>query len=275
MHAVSYTAQWVAAARALETERDADRLFADPYARDLAAPRGFELVDRYAGGGLLSYVAIRTRFLDDTIAAVLADSGITQVVFVAAGMDSRAFRLSWPTGTVVYEVDHGPLLDEKRRRLDRLRAEPAVDRRPVPADLTRDWLPALTAAGFDAGRPTLWVVEGLLFFLTEEQAAGLLATLGLVSAPGSQLAADLFSAQLLRSPFTRNFLELLREDGTPWQFGTDEPEDFLARHGWKVQDLRQPGEPGAGAGRWPYQVQPRERRGASRQWLVRAEISGA
>lgn len=71
MEDVSYTAQWTAAARCLETERDDGRLFEDPYARDLAEPRGFELLQRYQGTGVAEYIAIRTRYMDDAVSAVL------------------------------------------------------------------------------------------------------------------------------------------------------------------------------------------------------------
>ncbi|CAO0830790.1 S-adenosyl-L-methionine-dependent methyltransferase OS=Streptomyces microflavus OX=1919 GN=G3I39_23865 PE=3 SV=1 [Streptomyces microflavus] len=76
---------------------------------------------------------------------------------------------------------------------------------------------------------------------------------------------------MLRSPFSKRFLDHLAADGTPWVFGTDEPE-FLTANGWKTTDLREPGQPGAGEGRWPYEVQPRGRRGANRLWLIRAEV---
>ncbi|AEW96635.1 MULTISPECIES: class I SAM-dependent methyltransferase [Streptomycetaceae] len=274
MEAVSYTAQWTAAARAVESERPGDAMFTDPFARELAAPRGFELLEKYGGGGLLPFIAIRTKYLDDGVESVLREADVRQVVLVAAGMDTRAFRLHWPAGTTVYEVDHAALIEEKRRRLAALGAEPVVERREVAADLAGTWLPALRRAGFDPRRPTLWVTEGLMLFLTEEQAAGLLATLGSVSAPGSRLAVDFVSEALLRSPFSRPFLKGLEEDGTPWRFGTDDPEGFCAAAGWKVRDLKEPGEPGAGAGRWPYEVQPRDRGGAPRSWLVLAEYAG-
>ncbi|MFD8087103.1 class I SAM-dependent methyltransferase [Kitasatospora sp. NPDC059722] len=274
MHAVSYTAQWMAAARAQESERD-DALFTDPLARDLAAPKGFELIERYAGGGLLPFISIRTRYLDDAIRDILAEGGIQQVVLIAAGMDTRAYRLDWPDGTELYEVDHGPLITEKRRRLDALGAEPRTDRREVSADLTQDWLPTLEAAGFDRTRPTLWIAEALTFFLTDEQAAGFLRLLASASAPGSRLAFDILGRALLRSPFSKPFLDTLAADGTPWIFGTDEPEEFLTANGWKAVDVSEPGQPGAGQGRWPYDVQPRNRRGANRLWLIRAEIAAS
>lgn len=273
MEDVSYTAQWTAAARAVESERADDPMFHDPYARELAAPRGFELLDKYGGGGLLPFIAIRTKYFDDGITAVLRDTGIQQVVFVAAGMDTRAYRLAWPTGSTVYEADHTALVNEKRRRLTALGAKPLVERREVPVDLAGDWLPTLYTAGFDRTLPTLWVAEGLMFFLTQEQATGLLDTLGSVSAPGSWLAVDFASTALLRSPFSRTFLKALAEDGTPWLFGTDTPEEFLAASGWKVRDLKEPGESGAGLGRWPYEVQPRDRREVPRSWLTLAELS--
>lgn len=272
MHAVSYTAQWTAAARALETERERDRLVTDEFARGFAEPRGFELLERYGGGGLVDFVAVRTRYLDDTIAGVLAGSDIRQVVLIASGMDARAYRLSWPDGVVVYEVDHEALLAEKRRRIDRIGASPKVTRREVPADLAGDWLPSLEQAGHDRDAPTLWIAEALLFFLTHEQAASLLSALGTVSAPGSWLALDILSEQLLRSPATQLFLANLRADGIPWLFGTDEPARFLGESGWELRELKEPGEPGAGEGRWPYAVQPRTVRGVPRNWLVRAEV---
>ncbi|HEV7629241.1 MAG TPA: SAM-dependent methyltransferase [Streptomyces sp.] len=271
MQAVSYTAQWMAAARALESERE-DALFSDPLAHALAAPRGSEMIERYAGGGLLPFISIRTRFLDDAIGDLLADGSVRQVVLIAAGMDTRAFRLEWPEDTDLYEVDHGPLIKEKRSRLEALGASPAVRRHELSADLTQEWLPELEKAGFDRSRPTLWIAEALTFFLTEEQAAGLLRSLASFSAPGSHIALDILGKGLLRNPFSKVFLDRLAADGTPWIFGTDEPEEFLAANGWEVVCLMEPGQPGAGERRWPYQVQPRDRRHANRLWLIRAGL---
>ncbi|HEX4723746.1 MAG TPA: SAM-dependent methyltransferase [Pseudonocardiaceae bacterium] len=270
---VSCTAQWMAAARAVESER-ADALFVDPLARELATEDGFELLHKYANGGLEPFVCIRTRFLDDGIAALRPADGITQVVLLAAGMDTRAFRLDWPADVVVYEVDHGALVEYKQRELDRLGARPRVPRRAVAADLTTRWLPELVGAGFDPDQPTLWIVEAVTFFLTHRQAADLFTTLAGASAPGSRLELDILGAGFLRNPFARTFLDAMRADGRPWLFGTDEPVEFLAGTGWQVRELREPGQPGVGEQRWPYAVQPADRRGANRLWLVRAEVAG-
>jgi methyltransferase (TIGR00027 family) len=275
METVSYTAQWTAAARALESERGDRAILRDDHARALAAPRGFELLEKNGGGGLIPFIAIRTRYLDDSIEQILAENDIRQIVFVAAGMDTRPFRLDWPDDATVYEVDFPALLAEKGRRLAELGAKPRVTRHEVAVDLRRDWLPELEQAGFDHDRPTLWIVEGLLFFLTEEQATNLLRSLGSASAPGSWLGVDFVSQALLRSPFSREFRRSLEEDGTPWLFGTDEPEEYLASVGWKARDVKEPGEASTAHEDWPFEVQPRERKGPSRSWLVRAEYVGS
>lgn len=272
MDDVSYTAQWTAAARCLETERDGGGLFEDPYARELAEPRGFELLEKYQGAGVAEYIAIRTRYMDDAVSTALSRTPIDQVILVASGMDTRPYRLRWPDRVTVYELDHGALLTEKRARLDRLQVKTVVDVVEVSVDLADDWLPTLRGHGFDSSKPSLWVVEGLLFFLTEVQAGTLLDTMAAASARGSRLVVDLTSAALLRHPLTQNFLGALRADGTPWRFGSDEPITFLHAHGWVVEDLKQPGEPGAGEGRWPYGVYPAEVSGVPRNWLLGATV---
>ena len=231
MDDISYTAQWTAAARALESERP-DGLFRDEYARHLAEPRGFELLDRYRGAGVTDFVAVRTRYIDDAVTRVVATTEIRQIVMLANGMDVRTHRLHWPDDATVYEVDHGALLTEKEARLARLAARPRVRTVPVTADLAGDWPGALRAAGFDPAARTLWVAEGLLFFLTEDQAERLLGTAAGACAPESRLIADLTSVSLLRHPMTQPFLRRLREDGTPWRFGTNSPEEFLTGRGW-------------------------------------------
>lgn len=271
MKAVSLTAQWTAAVRALEAERGEDQLFADPFARELAKPRGFELLERYAGAGVREFVSIRTRYVDDAIEAILAASRINQIVMIAAGMDSRAFRLKWPEGTAVYEVDHQALLDEKRRRLLSLGANPNTNRIEVPADLATDWLDHLRRAGFDGSRKTLWIAEGLLFFLSRNQVDSLLAVLRDASVSGSWLITDMASQALLKNPASQLFLANLRRDGIPWLFGEDDPEQFLRSRGWALRDLKEPGNPGAGQGRWPYETVPRTVKGVPRSWLIQAE----
>ncbi|MFJ9033446.1 class I SAM-dependent methyltransferase [Streptomyces sp. NPDC102274] len=266
MEAVSRTAQWTAAARALETERD-DRLFADPYARTVADTIGFDLLERYAGAGTVPFLAIRTTYLDRAVVRAVAEGGIRQVVLLAAGMDTRFYRLPWPDGVTVYELDRPALLEAKAAMLADEPAPAGRERRTVAVDLTQEWTGRLKEAGWRAEEPTLWVVEGLLFFLPEEAVRALLANLSGHSAPGSVLLGDVISRAALLNPLSRPFMTALAEDGNPWLFGTETPERLLTECGWAVREVRQPGEDGADFGRWPYPVPAREVRGVPRSFL--------
>lgn len=144
-----------------------------------------------------------------------------------------------------------------------------MDRRVVGADLTRPWLHELDKAGFDRDKPTLWVTEALLFFLTDEQVRSLLDLLAEGSAPGSWLALDVLSEALLRGVGTQFFLKALKADGIPWLFGTDDPEGYFATSRWQVRKLHEPGQEGVGKGRWPYDTYPREVPDVPRNWLLR------
>ncbi|MEV0778270.1 class I SAM-dependent methyltransferase [Streptomyces sp. NPDC050433] len=271
MEAVSRTAQWTAAARALETERD-DGLFADPYARTVADTVGFDLLERYAGAGTVPFLAIRTTYLDRAVARAVGDGGIRQVVFLAAGMDTRFYRLPWPDGVTVYELDRPALLEAKAAMLADEPAPEGRERRTVAVDLTREWTGRLKAAGWRAEEPTLWVVEGLLFFLPEGAVRALLATLSAHSAAGSVLLGDVISRAALRNPLSRPFMKALAEDGNPWLFGTETPERLLTECGWAVDEVRQPGEDGADFGRWPYPVPAREVPGVPRSFLFTCHL---
>ncbi|MFF0271886.1 class I SAM-dependent methyltransferase [Streptomyces sp. NPDC094447] len=271
MEAVSRTAQWTAAARALETERE-DRLFADPYARTVADEIGFELLERYAGGGTVPFLAIRTTYLDRAIVNTVRERGIRQVVFLAAGMDTRFFRLPWPDGVTVYELDRPALLEAKAEMLAREPRPAGRDRVTVPVDLTQDWTGPLKEAGWKSEEPVLWVVEGLLFFLPEQAVRTLISTLSAHAAPGSVLLGDVISQAALDNPLARGFMKALDEDGNPWLFGTEEPEQLLADCGWAVREVRQPGEDGADFGRWPYPVPARSVPRVPRSFLFTCDL---
>ncbi|MEV7375722.1 SAM-dependent methyltransferase [Streptomyces sp. NPDC090301] len=274
MEAVSRTAQWTAAARALETERE-DRLFADPYARTVADQIGFELLERYAGGGTVPFLAIRTTYLDRAIVRAVEERGIRQVVFLAAGMDTRFFRLPWPDGVTVYELDRPALLEAKAEMLAKEPKPAGRDRIAVPVDLTQDWTGPLKEAGWKSEEPVLWVVEGLLFFLPEQAVRTLISTLSAHAAPGSVLLGDVISRAALENPLARGFMKALDEDGNPWLFGTEEPEVLLADCGWAVREVRQPGEAGADFGRWPYPVPDRSVPRVPRSFLFTCDLPGA
>jgi methyltransferase (TIGR00027 family) len=268
MHAVSATARWTAAARAKESRRD-DAIFTDRLAEELAGEEGATLFARYDNPGVGEFIAIRTRYLDDVISV---RSGLGQVVLLAAGLDTRSVRLTWPPETVLYEIDQADLLEEKDKRLAELGAQHRCARRVVGADLTGAWPQALREAGWDPAAPTLWVVEGLLFYMPEPDARRLVERVAEITAPGSVLAGDLLSHQSMISEFSREGLRRLTEDGCPWLFGTDEPEEFLAGCGWRVTELKTPGQEGASYGRWPWDPPlPRDVMGFPRNFLFIAD----
>jgi methyltransferase (TIGR00027 family) len=222
--AVSATALRVAAVRARESTRP-DRLFDDPYAAAFAASPGVaaESVSDEAMRVrqlLALHVVVRTRFYDDYLLA----AGCRQVVLLAAGLDARAFRLPWPADTHVFELDLPEVLAVKDRVLT---ARPACTRTTVAVDLRADWPSALRAAGFEPAEPTAWLIEGLLVYLTAEQATPLLTAVRALSAAGSRLATEGSGAgQVARTQQTVTTL---------WHGGLADPPGWLARHGWHTE----------------------------------------
>lgn len=203
---VGTTAVMVAAARARETAA-ADPLIQDPYAAVLVAGAGTgiwenfldeSMSDRLAAAdpqaaavfaNMLNYQAVRTHFFDAFFAEAVA-AGIRQVVILASGLDSRAYRLAWPAGTVVYEIDQPKVLEYKAATLTGEGVEPTAQRREVAIDLRQDWPAALRAAGFDPARPTAWLAEGLLMYLPAEAQDRLFEQITALSAPGSRVSAE-------------------------------------------------------------------------------------
>jgi methyltransferase (TIGR00027 family) len=112
------------------------------------------------------------------------------VVLVAAGLDTRAYRLDWPTDLRLFELDLPEVLAFKQRVLADRDARPTCERTALGVDLRTDWPAALRTAGFRPELPTAWLVEGLLVYLDAEQADTLIGRVAALSAPGSQLACE-------------------------------------------------------------------------------------
>jgi methyltransferase (TIGR00027 family) len=235
---VSTTAVGVARIRAGESKRT-DRLFDDPYAAAFVAA----MPDAYATDGSRSeaaravgarialHVVVRTRFYDDYLQAAAAD-GIRQVVLLAAGLDTRAFRLPWPDGTTVLEVDLPEMVAFKNDVLAADDSTPTATRVPVIADLTQDWAAGMAAAGFDPAQPTAWLVEGLLVYLTHDDAARLLETVAGLSAPGSRLSCEQGRSAM---QLAAQSAEAGASRATSlWQGGIEDVPGWLADHGWSV-----------------------------------------
>lgn len=198
---VGSTATGVAASRALATKQP-DPLITDPYADALVKAVGLEHCIRLADGELCvegdqmldrqrmcEQIAVRTRFFDDFFSRA-GEAGIRQAVILASGLDTRAYRLAWPAGTVVYEIDQPEVIEFKTATLASLGAAPTTDRRAVAMDLRFDWPAALAEAGFDPAEPTAWIAEGLLGYLPPEAQDSLLDQITALSAPGSRLGVE-------------------------------------------------------------------------------------
>ena len=259
---VGTTAVMVAAARAVETDRP-NPLIRDPYAKLLVTEAGagvwesmlddtlvekVQEFDAEAGAifqHMRSYQAVRTHFFDAHFAAAVA-AGIRQVVILASGLDSRAYRLDWPTGTTVYEIDQPKVLAYKSQTLASHGATPSADRREVPIDLRQDWPAALIAEGFDPKAPTAWLAEGLLMYLPAEAQDRLFAQITELSAPGSRIAAETAAShaderrQAMRDRFDRITAQLGIERTVDIQeliYHDDDRADvvdWLNEHGWQA-----------------------------------------
>jgi methyltransferase (TIGR00027 family) len=212
-------------------------------------------------------LAIRTRFLDDLLLQVVA-AGVRQVVILAAGMDARAFRLPWPEGTSIYELDRPEVLAAKEATL--AGAQPRCQWHTLGVDLAEPSWPRLVAeAGFDPAARSAWLVEGLLMYLEEGTVRSLLETVAVLAQPGSWLGADLIGAAVIQSPLFQPWRALFAAQNAPLRFGTDTPEGLFADAGWEATAL-QPGDEGANYGRWTLPVLPRELLGLPRSFLVAA-----
>ncbi|QUR69583.1 SAM-dependent methyltransferase [Mycobacterium spongiae] len=190
---------------------------------------------------LSEQMAARTRFFDDFFTAS-ADAGIRQAVILASGLDTRAYRLNWPAGMVVYEIDQPQVIDFKTRTLAGLGAAPTADRRPIGIDLRDDWPAALRQHGFDVTQPTAWIAEGLLVYLPPDAQDRLFDNVAALSAAGSRLATDDFAdpagfsgerAQQLAERFSRVGLDLNMPE-LIYHGERSTVIDYLETHGWNV-----------------------------------------
>jgi len=264
---VGLTATMVAAARAVAARdtHGAGAVASDSYAEPLVRAVGVDFFTRLASGELAlaeldeetatgtvhfaNAMAIRTRFFDDFFRSA-TDAGIRQAVILAAGLDSRAYRLPWPPGTTVFEVDQPQVIEFKTATLSGLGARPTADRRTVAVDLREDWPAALRKAGFDPTERTAWIAEGLLGYLPADAQDRLLDQIGALSVPGSRFATEgLLDINELNQEDLRTRMKRQNErwsrHGLDFDMAAlvyfDDRTDagtYLAAHGWETTSLR-------------------------------------
>ncbi|MFN8631280.1 MAG: SAM-dependent methyltransferase [Chloroflexota bacterium] len=271
LEGIGATARWTAAARALERERP-DPLLDDPWAARLAGADGMAWLARQAPGATLPMV-LRARFFDDWLLSCVDGDRLAQVVLLGSGLETRAWRLAWPAGTVLFEIDRGPVLELKAAMLDEARALLGCRREAITADLAEGWPSMLFDAGFDPARPTAWLAEGVLFYLPDAVARDVLAAVSRLSAPGSRLGFDIPNRAVLTSPWTKAWIDMQAAAGAPWQAAMDDPTGELAPLGWAAA-VSQLGLGASGHGRWTLPILPAAATELPHSWCVTATFEG-
>jgi methyltransferase (TIGR00027 family) len=264
---VGATATMVAAARALAST-ETDRLIDDPYAAALVRAVGVDFFTRLVDGEIplstiegdgprvmAGVIAVRTRFFDDFFIDAGA-AGIRQAVILASGLDSRPYRLPWPQGSTVYEIDQPKVIEFKSTTMTAIGATPTAERRAVSIDLREDWPAALRRSGFDETQPTAWSAEGLLIYLPPEAQDRLFDNITALSAPGSQLATEYHPdggttvaerTKAMRAQWEQHGFDV--DLSKLFYSGERNPVvDYLTDHGWQVNARSRP-EVFAGYGR--------------------------
>jgi methyltransferase (TIGR00027 family) len=241
---VGLTAIGVAAIRAVESLRP-DRLFDDPFAAAFTRAAGdwrpspvTATTEEQARSRrrLTSWITVRTRFLDEVVLNACAGP-CRQVVILGAGLDSRAFRLAWPEGTRLWELDLAQVLEFKEQVLGAEEWQPRCERVAVPVDLSGDWGEPLQSAGFDADAPVAWVAEGLLAYLSVAVRDALVTRTAGLSVPGSRMGLTLAASDRLGAWRTAHpdgkadrgdYVALWRSTAPA------DPVGWLAAYGWQA-----------------------------------------
>lgn len=268
--AVADTGVLVAAIRAEENRRP-DRLFTDPFAQRLAGESGQRMLAEavaISGDRSTRQIVVRTRFWDEALLASVPP--VEQVVILAAGLDARAYRLPWPDGTTVFELDQPAVIAAKADVL--ADDQPRCRRVAIGVDLTKDWTDTLRSNGFDPMTPAVWLIEGLLQYLDEDAVHTVFERVDALSAPGSVLLYDIVGKTLLDSVMLTAVREQMARNGAPWLFGTDSPEQLCESLGWSavVTDVA---EPGNEWNRWFAPAVPLDVPGVPRGYFVTATKS--
>ncbi|MEB4208088.1 class I SAM-dependent methyltransferase [Mycobacterium sp. 94-17] len=264
---VGATALGVASARAAET-RSENPLVTDPFAQVFLDAAGDGVWNWHSAAQLpdevveaeptlplqmqsmVGYMASRTAFFDNFFLDATG-AGIRQAVILAAGLDARSWRLPWPAGTTVYELDQTRVLDFKASTLAEHGAQPVCSRVAVPVDLRQDWPAALRRAGFDDSAPSVWSAEGLMPYLPAAAQELLFERIAASTVRGSRVAVEALGPKFLDPQVRakrRERMDRIREliarvdpdravPRTEELWYMEEREDvgeWFARHGWDV-----------------------------------------
>jgi len=230
---ISDTARWVAVYRAMETERP-DAIFKDPFARRLAGAQGEAIVQALPQGRTWAWpMIVRTAVFDEMILRTVAADGVGTVLNLAAGLDTRPFRLPLPGDVRWIDADLPDMIAYKRAQL--ATETPRCRLEFVEIDLRdAERRRALFARAVERG-PVLAITEGLLIYLTADQ-AGALAD-DLAGAGLRWWLLDIASPRLLKM-MLKTWQRPLADAGAPFQFAPEESTRFFEPHGWQEREWR-------------------------------------
>ena len=256
---IPFSARLMAAIRAKETERP-NRLFNDPFAHLLAGEEAFTFLEQQLTEPERTYLEVRTRFFDDFL--LDASANLNQVVILDSGMDTRAYRLPWSLETKIYELDQPQVLEAKTAILKD--ATPTCQHYILPADLTEPWSHLLLERGYQPSLPSVWLLEGLLMYLTELEVTQLLQTISQLTTVDNYLGLDLINVKTCETYKDRRY----------FRSGFDCPEELLANYGWRAE-VNQPGDKKAYFERFTYKLPPRDVMDVERIFLIKAHKRGS
>jgi methyltransferase (TIGR00027 family) len=230
---VSDTALWVAMYRALESDRP-DALFKDPLARRLAGELGESILDGIPKARAMAWpMIVRTALLDELVMRSVTEGGFDTVVNLAAGLDTRPYRLPIPSSVRWIEVDLPDMVEYKRARLGD--EKPVCALEVISADLANpaDRDAVLKRLG---GGTVLVITEGLLVYLDPSDVEKLATALHAHS-PIKEWILDLGSPRLLKM-LEKTWGPTLRAGNAPFRFAPGEGTAFFVPMGWKELEFR-------------------------------------
>jgi len=231
---VADTAKWVAMYRAIESDRS-DALFRDPFARRLAGARGADILEHMPKGRAFAWpMIVRTAVIDELLTRAIRDEHIDFVVNLAAGLDARPYRMQLPPTLRWVEVDYPSTIEEKTEAL--AGETPSCDLVRIPADLADTKArAALLERVATFGSKGLVITEGLMIYLTREQAGELARELAAVS----QLQFWILdiAAPFILKMMARTWSKRLGTSAT-FRFAPEEGAEFYERSGWKLVEYR-------------------------------------
>ncbi len=220
----------------------------DTYPRNAQIAHKLKAFTEHNYPGSYYYFIARTAFIDRVVSEQLRD-GVEQVVTVGAGYDSRACRLACAGGAVFIEVDQPQMQAHKRSVLERHGMMPSHTLRFAAATLGKERLcDSLRGVGFDASKRTLFVLEGLSYYLSKEAAYELFEDLSGASTGPYAVVFDYLSAALLRGEGdyygAAQTIARVAKAGEQFRFGLDDDQvdGFLGRHGLEIESRLMPRE---------------------------------